>query len=551
MKRITTTVLTAVPVTLLGLGLSGCDPAPASPAAACTGKCDSGGEPVDSAELDVCVAIRGNGPRITAHFGALARIIEHYGLIDATAGGSSGSITSFLLESIQANPYVTDCGESVCSKDEAAGRAALLFKSLYGYANAIGGTEELVAIRAMSETWRQVQERDIESLLNEDPLRGVAALRAILESPELRDLINEEVLEVLAQSPDPVHHARDIIAALQAGLRFEPDGPGVFVRPGIIDFAAFAERVGRIGTFYAAYPPVDGSAMANFLDACAESARGLSWPEVAALPAGESTCGASFAELVAQYRIEFASGSYPSRIDDPIGTYMPALITTSVLEGDAVAAWRQARERYLAAEEPSFTVNFDDVKIGYWGRAVDLAALEANPAGFTDLKTAKRTSLGEASWRHALRYSPAEPGLGRAVELDDGRVSAGGWSDLQPVLALKNIGCENVIFLTRRGGAGGFLDTVTEMLGIDANERAALFALGSADSSYYQSIEESAAVWCTDWDAPSVSDLSAMYAVGYEAPMESNAARFTSSVDAYPGVRSRLDIAGCTLGVDE
>jgi len=96
------------------------------PAADCGGKCDS---PTEADALELCVGVRGNGPRITSHFAAMARIIEHYGLVDAVAGGSSGSITSFLLESVQANPAIYDCDGTRCDEHETVARAALLCKT--------------------------------------------------------------------------------------------------------------------------------------------------------------------------------------------------------------------------------------------------------------------------------------------------------------------------------------------------------------------------------------------------------------------------------------
>jgi hypothetical protein len=79
----------------------------------------------------MCVGIRGNGPRLWAHFPALARTVEAFGPVSGIAGGSSATITGFLLESIQCNPLILNCGESgCCSGTEQRARISLLLKSV-------------------------------------------------------------------------------------------------------------------------------------------------------------------------------------------------------------------------------------------------------------------------------------------------------------------------------------------------------------------------------------------------------------------------------------
>ena len=107
------------------------------------GRCDTG-------EYNLCVALRGNGGLISAHFAALARITEHYGMIDAVSGGSSGSVSIFILESIYSNPLVDEA-------DDRVARAALLLKSFPGYLQVLRESDEAVAIQqaaTMVETLR-------------------------------------------------------------------------------------------------------------------------------------------------------------------------------------------------------------------------------------------------------------------------------------------------------------------------------------------------------------------------------------------------------------
>ena len=110
--RLSTVALTS----LFSLSLSACDSGSdsSSNGGECDGaKCDAAGDDGDSdafVQQSYCLGIRGNGQLVTAHFASMSRIIEHYCLASGISGGSSGSISSFLLDSIQMNPAVSDCG---------------------------------------------------------------------------------------------------------------------------------------------------------------------------------------------------------------------------------------------------------------------------------------------------------------------------------------------------------------------------------------------------------------------------------------------------------
>jgi hypothetical protein len=514
--------------------------------AGCVGaKCDD----PDAVERSMCAAIRGNGQLVFAHFASLARIVEHYGPLHAAAGGSSASITIFLTESIQTHPLVTDCGSGTCTPREQAERIALLLKSLQGYAFALTGTSEALAVQQLAPLAARVQEAGIATLLETDVLAARDALVDLLESEDLRDLVNAEVVELLLDSPDPSFHIRDIVGALASFGDFRSDDPAILVRPGVLDFEAFAEKIGRIGSFYAGEGPLDEPAMQAFMTDCAGPGRGLDWPEVAALPTAYGTCGEAFTEILIDWREAWLANEDPgaSRIDDRVGQRLPALVSTSVLQDEAAEIFAQARADYLAAQPFSFEgIDFADVRFGYWGARSDLDRVASNPMGYDDAKTAKMLSLGEATWREALSFSPAEPGLARALEIGDGLVSAGGWSDLHPVLVLKNLGCDEVVYVTRRGPESGFATGVATLLGMQPEDHETLYDL-EATSSYTRSLEEADAVWCTDWNALQGTDIVGVYAHAYGAPLESTSP-FFETADAYPGLVERTGHPGCTPG---
>jgi hypothetical protein len=502
--------------------------------------------------LDLCVAVRGNGPRVPAHFGALARIHEEFGEINAISGGSSGSITSFLLDSIYLNPALDECNGGSCSKEERSLRAALLLKSLIGYFEVVGDSEEGLAIRGTQGLVSRIRSEGIaETLESDNPFEGVDSLIALLSSPELASLINPEVIALLKNSPDPVFHARDLVAGLQAGASFNVDSERVFLRPSLFDFQSVARKLGRVGSFYAGLEPVDVGVQKQFLDECAEPTKGMNWKETSATKTSSGTCGSDFKKLVGSFRAALLANeaTFSNRADDLVGKTFPVLVSTSVVSGTSQKKVEQARSAYLEARDYAWNVLFEaDVHVGYFGSYDDLFTLKENNEGFNDLKTRMMTPIYGTSWADALRTSPAEPGLSAMQPLPDGRLSAGGWPDLYPVQALKNLGCEKVIYVTKRGGmVGSFADQVASALGAQKAARAALFSLSSEGGSFTEAVLLADGNWCADWDVPNANDFNATFNDGYSAPLETDAPELSS----YARTSNNLSLEGCTPGIGQ
>ncbi len=495
----------------------------------------------------VCVGIRGNGELITAHFGALARIAEHYGPIDGVSGGSSGSISAFMLSSIQSNPLILDCNGESCSLLETRNREALMLKSFQGYVEFLTQTDEALAVQSAIPIVQQVQAEGISGLAAEDAETAIEALTTILESDRIAPLVNPELLQLLAASPNPQYHIQDISAAIQGFGSFGADDPKILVRPGLLNFEALADQLSIAASFYAGYGEYDADGVEAWLNACAEPSRGMQWSELRDLPFNETTsCGDAFYGMLGQYRAAFeANPDAPSRGDDMIGTYMPALISTSVLTGDAVTAWEGARAQYMGGEDPELDINFDDVRFGYFGDSDSLATLENSTLAREDAKSQKALSLGTVTWKQAISLSPAEPGLARALEIREGQVSAGGWSDLHPVLVLEDMGCENVIYVTREDPESGFARGVAGLLGMTADDDNALYSLDNPDSSFSQSIAAAAGVWCTDWNNIEALNIEAVITDAYNAPMHTSS-DYLSGSGAYENLTDASGVTGCS-----
>jgi hypothetical protein len=363
----------------------------------------------------------------------------------------------------------------------------------------------------------------------------------------LVDLVNPELIELLQTSPNPEYHTQDILSAIQGFGSFSADDPKILVRPGLLNFGELADRLAFAASFYAAYGDADLEATEAWLNDCAAAGRGKTWSEVRALPAGDSTCGEQFMALMAEYDDLFLTdAALMNRVHDNVGTYMPALISTSVLTGDAVTAWQDARQQYLAGEDPTLDVNFDDVRFGYWGDSASVKMLEDTNQR-TDLKSQKAMSLQTATWREILSYSPAEPGLSRARNITDETVSAGGWSDLHPVLVLKDIGCDKVIYVTRTDPESNFARGVAQLLGMDADDDKALYDLESRESSFSHSIAEADAVWCTNWNDIEASDVEGLVSDAYNARMFTTDEFFTDGDNRYDNITNEAGVEGCSL----
>jgi len=517
----------------------------------------SGGQCDTDQDLQFCAAIRGNGQLISAHFGALARLVESYGPIDAAAGGSSASVTIFLTESMQRNPAIYACGDRDCNASETKARLALLLKSFPGYIKQIGANLE-ANFANFAPLRDKFLQSDIQNLLNNgDGQAGVEALRDMLRSNWMQgnlSLINPEMLGMLADIRSPeVHrqHAQDFMNDLQSLGAFSADSDTILIHPGLLRFSALAEHIGESADFYAGYGPRNEEGMNAFLTACALPSLGQDWFQSAQIIVDDTTCGAMFNQLVDTFRAAYRDTDFLKRLDEKVGAGMPSLISTSLVSGESAASLKQAQRNYREGRPYNFVSNFNDVSFGYWGRESDVTRVAKNENGFLDLKTQKYRSLGEATWAKALRYSPAEPGLSKAEPLGDGSFSAGGWSDLHPVLALKNLGCQNVVYVTRQGNESSFAMGVAKLLGMGASSQTDLYGLDSVNpfadeevtSSFEDSLQAAEATYCTNWDAYDGLDLQGITQNAYNAPMDIQGDFF--------GAPRETGLRGCTFGASE
>ena len=174
----------------------------------------------------LCVGVRGNGHYIVTHFASMSRIVETYGVPHGVAGGSSGSITQFVYESILMSPVIRRCAGKACTGTEESARVALALKSLEGYGEALVTSDEAVAVADLVglvvKLKDEVDKRGIKALLSTDTVEATKRLKEVLAIPEVKDLVNPEILDLLSSPSRATWAAKDVYTSIVTLGAFSP-----------------------------------------------------------------------------------------------------------------------------------------------------------------------------------------------------------------------------------------------------------------------------------------------------------------------------------------
>lgn len=530
-----------------------------------------------------CIALRGNGEAEPAHWGALARTVEQLGMPVAMSGGSSASISMFLMEAIAANPFIH--GQKPSDQKE---RASLMLKSLVGFFGEVQKTEawnEFKKFYGQALSLSMSEGDLLQKVLRQVDARQFQQAYAVLEQGVELGLLDPYSLEPLVKAlrGNDAARARFYLRELQDTARvfgkFRAVGEGsenLFFRAGVVSFERAAETFGKIAAFYAlaSGDSTQNKNWQNFFNTCQTGSTGKSWVQVVQ---GNPTCAGLFSQL---FQKEFANGGTAKFEERRVGAVFPVYPSTAILTGEAVTEFRTAHLDYHRSLDSKFGAKFevtnsDDIRFGYWGDSEGLLRIE-DRLDNNDEKSRRFVPLGSAVWRQVLALSPAEPGLSPLKEFttEEGKefVSAGGWSDLHPVLVLKAAGCENVLYITRRGGESLFAQGVAKRLfGFDRawnllnpedpkvlkmNDEgdssdqvslwSALYNLGNPHSSFNQALGTAGAVMCTNWnDYPVKSQFMELVEDSYRASYWKNprAGSFFNSLS--PSLTEKK--AGCSF----
>jgi hypothetical protein len=522
------------------------------------------GSKSSAAGLDRCVAIRGNGTHVIAHLTGLARITNSWGQIDAMAGGSSATLTTFLYESILLNPAV----EKLAGDDRVAA-ISLLLKSITGYAMAATESPEWKSVVGTARLASELVRRpEMMPGALADKRNGEMILKAI-QNPDIQELINPEVTKNLATalaSADPKiidQHIKDTRASVGALTSLDASNPDVFVRNGILNFPHLVEMIGRVADFYAGIDS-DQAIFSDFIRRCATSTRDRVWADVSRHEAGSQTCGEIFSDIASRWRKSRPSKPSTRLLERP-GLRLPNIMITSVVKGkDSIKkimayekAWRENSPRQL-------NMSFDEVDFGYWiSQGFQTNSVSAMKQLFPGMKSRKATDLGAAStWREILEKSPREPSLGSYTifsqrEPAAGGISLGGWADLHPVEVLKAAGCKNVIYLTRRTDETAFVthgkpfegrerSGIAELLGLGQSDYEGLYDLDNPASAFSQALGATDSTWCTSWNDYSAMQQMEIASDAWSAPLLSSSDR----IQGWSGtIEQKTKIRGCSHGV--
>jgi hypothetical protein len=463
-----------------------------------------------------CAAIRGNGELVMSHFTSLARLVEDQGVIDGLAGGSSASISMFIYESMLANPAVWGG-----KPEESALRLSFLLKSMQEYVDIVAGTDEMKALTGLGQQLiSDAQSGALLKTLQGPPDQAVKALgqvKAAVQAAGAGALLNKDALAFLDLPGSPqqrVFRANELVLALKTFGKFEASDKLIFFRPGLIDFKEVALRIAKVGSVYAGQG-ADAAAWKKLLDRCAPGTKGKRWAEI---KAANASCTSEAHGLIASARAKNPTG----RGSAAVGSVAHVLVATSVLESAERKLWEDGLKRYTGGDNlAKFDFHpFPHLKIGYFGAGDDLAKVKSNPKGFGDAKTAKRLALGSTSWATAISLSPAEPGLSRGNPIPgSSNLSLGGWPDLAPVLALKNLGCKEVFYVTRQGDESPFAQGVAKNLGMTDAQQKQFYDLATGSSAFATSLKQADAVHCTNWNAFKANQREPMDVDAFNAPL--------------------------------
>jgi hypothetical protein len=527
-------------------------------------------------DLKMCLAVRGNGNYIFSHFGAMSRLLEEFGPMHGIAGGSSGSLTSFLYENIYRSRPTWGCegGSRACSNEQAGLRMSLSFKSLLPY---IGLFREYSGLQSQFTGRNKIKigmniKSINASIEKQDWPNAASSIYGLISKGEFSDLINPDVVNEFGSALESENNddqlrmlVLNFSGAIEA-LNWKIDNSTVLFRKGLVRMDKLANMAGVIADFYTGIEGSSAKDLGLFLDQCAAQSRGKSWAQVAGtttqvksaegvpLDCGQLFQGAVLTHFGHIFGADSSEGGVkfvtyePQSINEPIGKYLTAIVPNSFFDDpDAKRRFQEANAQFASNGQPP-ALNFDNLqlKYGYYGQDKDLQKIQRGTSMRSDLRSRKAAILGERTWKEVLNLSPREPGIDSAqcmiseasgnsqakwVSVRDVadvsaciKVSTGGWPDLEPIPVLQDVGCKEVILIQRAGPATKFALAMTTFLSKDTVQRNQvthdLYNLENPASSYSMSLDMASGVLCTNWDSIEPTQLECMYDHSYNSKVQ-------------------------------
>lgn len=449
-----------------------------------------------------CFAIRGNGELMPSHWAALSHAIEVYGVPQAIAGGSSGSLSAFLLDSILINPVYKKLESSSRSEDQTITASYLLKTIQLIFENTANNPKFSTLIKMLSNLQSAPTQLGFTpELMNwiKNYSGNLSATDAKNLEDALKQVKNSEVFfgpgvekaftSVVAfnqnKSPNALNDLKLQLSILKKTAsvlgKFDAEhDPALLLRPGIINFNGLAKVFGKVANFLSLRKasPSFIKQFESHISLCAKESSKLSMNEFRKTSDGMK-CIEDFNSLFNRYYNEVTLNTNEERYNDPISgnQNFTSIITTAVATGSSSKIISESQKQYLLTGDDQIAeklkINESEIKFGYWGSPSKLEQIKntfsKSQTSWTTADKSKRfISLGDTKWITALSRSPAEPGLSSFLPLSDEssetRLSLGGWSDLHPILVLKAMGCKNTVYITRSGGDSPFSQGVAKRL---------------------------------------------------------------------------------------
>ncbi|MCS6837561.1 MAG: hypothetical protein NZ480_01825, partial [Bdellovibrionaceae bacterium] len=393
----------------------------------------------------------------------------------------------------------------------------------------------------------------------------------ILYGPQVRRFHEALVNAGNAHNPENLakleKESRLLVEAIKQFGQFNAyKDPNLFLRDGIVNFEALVMLWDLVANFYSQRTLHSNARQAfhKFLTHCSKNSFGKGWIQII-----QQT--PECPQLLRESFLLFVNSQVTSpRSQDSIGRFLPALVTTSIIDDinwvkKIILKKNQYQNQLMESSWAwDLVIPSEVLKFGYWGRKVDLARIQQFFNAYPDHelsrldKSRRFHALSPTIWRVPLTYSPAEPGLSAFLPIPSSKerspqkteLSFGGWSDLAPVPVLKALGCPKVVLITRKGGESFFAQGVAKRLlgfpGIpwddlnpdpsDSNEAiainhrgrpvtddpqwSAMFNMADPNSSIKVSLKYADAIVCTSWNQFNVTkDFREMLWDAYNAPV--------------------------------
>jgi len=459
-----------------------------------------------SASGTYCVAVRGNGEYAAGHWGGMAKLIEEKGMPQTMMGGSSASISIFLMNGVAQNPSLKGASE-----EEKKRKAALLVKSIPAFLQRMAERDGILSLyAAMVGAAGNVNfNKDFVGSLKTLSYESYKAMEAAQQNPgdgtrnsahfltKFLPMLNPEMRAGLSD-PRTFEVARTRLLESTAVFgAYKVDGDAhMFYRPGIVDFRYTALIMGTLADFYAgAGGEETNRKLDDFLTRCADSEKGKDW--------SAGACDKMFSSAVDSYLAGKSDiRSFPNKAAfENVGQAkgVESFVSTSTMQGESMERFKKLRSSYssfdqsrVTQEHANFSVDYNkDLRFSYMGKSESLRQIEGGLGKRypRDEKSSKFQSLGDVPWITAIAASAGEPGLTnfqpllqlpnndpeaarrlvfaelqrspgqrwKSLQKDSEAkvINMGGWSDLHPTMALRaHPGCEKkeIVYLNRVGG---------------------------------------------------------------------------------------------------